>query len=257
MPAEQFIAQLDELAKVEHALCVEYLSVHCALGHDRDPGPDASAHEQAVPDAARAAMNLAMDEMRHLHGVNRALVAARGEAQVARAESVGGVTIGRLGAAELERLADREGAIAAAIDAIYQRLCAVLAAQPTLFQDPTLAEVSSLLDPCPDHSTPLAAVLHPLAEIPPSEYVARAAARPRPPERGGDSGGGQRTRVSRARPDPGHVVRARGRPVPDALDRDRDDGEPERVQRAPRRARGAASVRVRVKARRRWGQQLI
>jgi hypothetical protein len=179
MTAEQFIAQLDELAKVEHALCVEYLSVHCALGHDRGPGPDASAHEHAVHDAARAAMNLAMDEMRHLHGVNRALVAARGEAQVARAESVGGVTIGRLGAAELERLADREGAIAAAIDAIYQRLCAVLAAQPTLFQDPTLAEVSSLLDPCPDHSTPLAAVLQPLAGIPPSEYVR---ARPRDPD---------------------------------------------------------------------------
>src|SRR5215216_3165486 len=127
MTAEQFIAQLDELATVEHALCVEYLSVHCALGHDRDPGPDASAHEQAVHHAARAAMNLAMDEMRHLHGVNRALVAA----------------------------------------------------QPTLFHDATLTEVSSLLDPCPDHSTPLTAVLQPLAGLPPGEYVR---ARPRDPD---------------------------------------------------------------------------
>jgi hypothetical protein len=179
MTAEQFIAQLDELARVEHALCVEYLSVHCALGHDREPGPDASAHERAVHDAARAAMDLAMDQMRHVHGVNRALVAASGEAQMARAESVGGVPIGRLDAAGLERLADREGAIAAALDAIYERLCAVLAAQPTLFQDPTLALVSSLLDPCPDHSTPLAAVLQPLAGIPPSQYVR---ARPRDPD---------------------------------------------------------------------------
>jgi len=179
MTAEQFIAQLDELATVEHALCVEYLSVHCALGHDRDPGPDASAHEQAVHHAARAAMNLAMDEMRHLHGVNRALVAARGEPAVARADGVGGVPIGRLGAAELEHLADRERAIAAAVDAIYQRLCAVLAAQPTLFHDATLTEVSSLLDPCPDHSTPLTAVLQPLAGLPPGEYVR---ARPRDPD---------------------------------------------------------------------------
>jgi hypothetical protein len=171
MTAEQFITQLDELAKVEHALCVEYLSVHCALGHDREPGPDASAHEQAGRTAAQAAENLAMGEMRHLHQVNRALVAARGEAQVARAESVGGVTIGRLGAAELERLADREGGIAAAVDVIYRRLCAVLEAQPTLFAGQTLVEVRSLLGPCPDHSTPLAAVLQPLAGMSPSEYV--------------------------------------------------------------------------------------
>ena len=179
MTAEQFIAQLDELAMVEHALCVEYLSVHCALGHDRDPGPDASAHERAVHDAAQAAMGLAMEQMRHVHDVNRALVAATGQAQVARAESVGGVPIGRLDAAGLERLADRERAIAAAVDAIYQRLCAVLAAQPALFQDPTLTMVRSLLDPCPDHSTPLAGVLQPLAGIPPSEYVR---ARPSDPD---------------------------------------------------------------------------
>ena len=179
MTAEQFVAQLDELAMVEHALCVEYLSVHCALGHDRDPGPEAPAHEHAVHDAARAAMDLAMDQMRHLHDVNRALVAARGEAKVTRAESVGGVPIGRLDAAGLERLADRERAIAAALDATYQRLCAVLAAQPNLFEGPMLAAVSALLDPCPDHSTPLAAVLAPLAGISPSEYVR---ARPHDPE---------------------------------------------------------------------------
>jgi hypothetical protein len=70
---EQVLDELDFLAGVEHSLCVEYLSVHCALGHRLDAA-DEGATARHVAEAAQAAAVLAQDEMRHVHNVNRALV---------------------------------------------------------------------------------------------------------------------------------------------------------------------------------------
>ena len=80
---ERVISELDLLASVEHALCVEYLVIHCALGHDQVPA-DPGEVAQLVSEAAASAAAVAQDEMRHLHGVNRVLVSA-GRARLRRA----------------------------------------------------------------------------------------------------------------------------------------------------------------------------
>ena len=51
---ERVISELDLLASVEHALCVEYLVIHCALGHDQAPA-DRGEVAQRVSEAAASA----------------------------------------------------------------------------------------------------------------------------------------------------------------------------------------------------------
>ena len=170
---EQVLDELDALAAVEHALCVEYLSIHCALGHDTSPAPDLSPH---VPQAAQAAFGLALSEMKHLHRVNRVLTLAGRPPQVGRASSIARDSVCEIrlappSSAELQRLVEREREIASAVDERYLRLCSLFASRPRLFEGDLLEELTFLLDPCPDHSTPLAALDENLDGIPPSGYL--------------------------------------------------------------------------------------
>jgi hypothetical protein len=166
--------ELDRLATVEHSLCVEYLSIQCALGHDMPPA-ETGASAQRVRAAAEAAFVLALGEMGQLHRLNRALTLAGRRPQLGRASSIGDpgseIALGRVRVAELERLLDRERAIASAVDERYARLCAAVASPDALFEGELLEQITSILDPCPDHSLPLAALRDHLAGVPPGEYI--------------------------------------------------------------------------------------
>ena len=146
--------ELDFLASVEHSLCVEYLSVHCALGHDQDPA-GAGTTAQRVADAAQAAAAMAQDEMRHLHDVNRALVDAGRPPQLARALSIprtsgSDVAFGPLNLEQLDRLIERERELASAVDERYARLRPAIAPPNPVFEG-ELSKTDQRSRPAADH----------------------------------------------------------------------------------------------------------
>jgi len=169
--AEEVLQQLDELAAAEHSLCVEYLSVHCALGHDLAPAPEATG--ERVADAAAAALRLALSEMSHLLRVNGVLTLAGRGAQLGRAPSIELVTT-----PELERLLDRELEIARAVDQAYDRVCEA-ASDPDLFEGELQGAVAFLLEPCPDHSSRLDDLRRNLDGIPHEDYLRATPREPR------------------------------------------------------------------------------
>jgi hypothetical protein len=116
-PREQLFDELDHLATVEHALCVEYLLLDCALV-DRGPG-----------------FNLALTAMFQLRMLNDALVAAGQAGDLARATEVRGTpptVFAPLVAGQLDGILDREYAIAVAVDARYAIAGSLLGYVPDL-----------------------------------------------------------------------------------------------------------------------------
>ena len=87
---EQVLDELEFLAKVEHALVIECLSVCYALGYDLGPDEGGPTTGQGS-EAAGAASSLAQQrEMFHLDDLNTALVHANQHAQLDRAASIPG-----------------------------------------------------------------------------------------------------------------------------------------------------------------------
>lgn len=87
---EQVLDELEFLAKVEHALVIECLSVCYALGYDLGPdegGPTTGQGSEAAGAASSLAQN---SEMFHLDDLNTALVHANQHAQLDRAASIPG-----------------------------------------------------------------------------------------------------------------------------------------------------------------------
>ena len=120
---EQALAELEQLAAIEHALIVEYLSVSCVLGHDLDAAEGGPTSPEGR-DGAAAAFALAQIEMFHLAAVVRALVSVGRPVPLARASVIstaGGVQIdlGPPDVEQLPQLVDRGGAIASAVDDRY------------------------------------------------------------------------------------------------------------------------------------------
>jgi hypothetical protein len=171
---DQVLDELDFLASVEHSLIVEYLSVHCALGHDLDPA-DTGEAAQHVFEAAAAAALAAQREMGQLTAVNDALTGAgRPALELTRASSIrgpsGSIALGPLSRPQLERLVDREVELAQAVDERYARLRAAVAASPALFDGDVLVAVKTALD-APDHYLIAAGLKQKLDGIPPSVYL--------------------------------------------------------------------------------------
>ena len=172
---ERVISELELLAGVEHALCVEYLVIHCALGHDQTPAEPGEV-AQRVSEAAASAAAVAQDEMRHLHGVNRVLVAAGRIPCVARAVSITGDSGAELALvpprlAEAEHLLERLRAVAAAVDERYARLRPAIDAEHAVLNGSALEQLSFLLDPAPDHSAPVEAFAAKLEGLAPHQYL--------------------------------------------------------------------------------------
>jgi hypothetical protein len=123
---EQVLDELELLAKVEHALVVECLSVCYALGYDLG-ADEGGPTTKPGGEAAGAASSLAQQsEMFHLDDLNTALVHANRHAQLDRAASIPGgpgpdIPLGPADLAQLQQLVAREQAIATAVDARYAR----------------------------------------------------------------------------------------------------------------------------------------
>lgn len=170
----QVLDELELLATVEHALIVEYLSVHCALGHDleaEEGGPTTDQGSQA----SAAAASLAQGEMFRLKDVNRALVAAGRSAQLGRAASVAapsGTTIplDPPSRAQLERLRRREDDIAAAVDARYQWLRPAVTSGAG-FDNSLLTTIRSVVDDGTTHAAALASLRDALGDVAPAFFL--------------------------------------------------------------------------------------
>jgi hypothetical protein len=122
-PREKLLDELDHLATVEHALCVEYLFLDCALA-ERGSGE-----------------NLALAAMSQLRQLNDALVLAGQPGNMTRAAQVRGtppVAFAPLDASQLDGVLDREYTIAAAVDARYAVAVGLLASVADL--DPELRD---------------------------------------------------------------------------------------------------------------------
>ena len=125
---ESVLDELEVLATIEHALIVEYLSIRCALGHDLD-AQDGGPTTDRGRDAAAAAAQLAQDEMTHFRDINRALVNSERSARLDRAERIANMLVPP-DQTELQRLLDREKAIAMAVDEGYTRLAPAVTTHP-------------------------------------------------------------------------------------------------------------------------------
>ena len=172
---ERVISELDLLASVEHALCVEYLVIHCALGHDQTPA-DPGDVAQRVSEAAASASAFAQDEMRHLHGVNRVLVAAGRTPCVARAVSITGDSGSELPLvpprlAEAEHCLQRLRSVAVAVDERYVRLRSAIDPEHAVLNGSAREQLSFLLDPAPDHRAPVEALAAKLEGLAPHQYL--------------------------------------------------------------------------------------
>lgn len=172
---EDLLDELAHVAAIEHSLCVEYLSVHCALGHDLEPA-DGEAAAQHVAQAAGAASALAFAEMRHVHDVNRVLVRAGRPPELGRASSVRPdsgpkIALGPLTIDQLERLVGRERALASAVEDRYAALRRAVESSPGVFERELLAEIMSVLGRDPNHSQLPAALEKELDGIPSSRYL--------------------------------------------------------------------------------------
>ena len=170
---DQVLDELEQLATVEHALIVEYLSVHCALGHDLEAEEGGATTEQGR-EASAVAAGLAQGEMFRLKDVNRALVAAGRSAQLGRASSTdtGPTTIplDPPTRAQLEQLRQREDDIAAAVDARYGRLRSAVTSDG-VFDGDLLATVRSVLDDGVTHSDALASFRDALGDVAPAFFL--------------------------------------------------------------------------------------
>jgi Ferritin-like len=91
MTRQQVIDELNYLAKVEHALAVEYLYAHYSLNAPeelpKDPEPDDQT--KRIFAAAHEIFMIAVDEMRHLHWVNEALDLLKSPPSLGRADHIG------------------------------------------------------------------------------------------------------------------------------------------------------------------------
>lgn len=169
---EQVLNELEFLATVEHALVIECLSVCCALGSDLDATEGGATTSQGR-DAAGAASALAQSEMFHLKGVNLALLDAGRSAQLGRAASISSDSVATTpldppGLPQLQQLATREQAIAAAIDQRYTQLRPAVTSDP-VFDGDLLNELQSvIIDHGSTHAAAFAAIGDSLGDVAPA-----------------------------------------------------------------------------------------
>jgi hypothetical protein len=173
---EQVLDELEFLARVEHALVVECLSVCYALGYDLgadEGGPTTGPGSEA----AGAAMSLARNtEMFHLDDLDIALIHANRSAQLDYAASIPGgagpdIPLGPPDLAQLQQLVVREQAIAMAVDDRYARLAPAVTSSPE-FDGDLLAELQPIIvDHGTGHAAAFAAITDPLAGLAPGDYL--------------------------------------------------------------------------------------
>ena len=171
---EHVLDELEIIATVEHALIVEYLSICCALGHDLEPEDGGPTTDQCR-EAAAAASLLAQTEMFHFKGINRALVGSGRSARLDRAEGIPN-TSGQLlpvppDQPGLERLLEREAAMATAVDERYTQLAPAVTTHP-VFDGELLDEWRTVIvDSGPTHVGALAGLQSALQGLAAAEFL--------------------------------------------------------------------------------------
>jgi len=170
---EQVLDKLEQLADVEHALIVEYLTVSCALGHDLS-AEEGGATSDEGRQAAGAAMGLAQGEMFHLKDICGALVDAGRTPLVGRASSIADatgvlLTLDPPSAAQLRHVIGREKAIAGAVDAAYAGLAPALT--PEVFDEPLLARLRNVVEFGAAHGEGSTRLRDALGEPPPADFL--------------------------------------------------------------------------------------
>ena len=170
---EQVLDKLEQLADVEHALIVEYLTVSCALGHNLSAEEGGATSDEGRA-AAGAAANLAQDEMFHLRDICGALADAGRTPQLGRASSIADVT-GALvsldppSAAQLRELIGRAKAITSAVDAAYAGLAAALT--PEVFDEPLLSRLRNVVESGAAHGVGTTRLRDALGTPPPADFL--------------------------------------------------------------------------------------
>src|SRR3954452_1147582 len=131
MDRDDVVNEVGILATLEHFFIVECLSIQCALGHDLDEG-EGGASDQRGREAIGVVMNYAkFTLMNRFRNLNSALTDAGRDPELSRAETVSSASHPAMpleppSAADLERLVEREHAIAERIDERYATLAAAL-----------------------------------------------------------------------------------------------------------------------------------
>ncbi len=175
LSSEQVLSELEFLATVEHALIVECLSVHCALGHDLAAASGGPTTEQGSA-AAALASGLAQGEMFHLKGVTNALIAAGRSAPLPRragsisSASVTEIPLAPPTLAQLQQLLTREEGIARAVDERYARLVPAVASD-TVFHGDLLDELRSVIADGQSHVNAFAGFRQSLGDVPPADVL--------------------------------------------------------------------------------------
>ncbi len=171
---DQVLDQVEELARIEHALIVEYLSVQCALGHDLEAA-EGGATSPEGKEAARTAGSLAQSEMLfHLKAICRVLVSAGRIPDLGRAASImdaagGQVSLDPPTVEQLRDVLDREKKITEAVDHAYARLGANLT--PDLFEEDLLAKLRDLVERGDQHAEGAAAIKEALGDPAPPDFL--------------------------------------------------------------------------------------
>jgi hypothetical protein len=176
LTSAQVLDELEFLAAVEHALIVECLSVHCALGHDL-AADEGGAATQPGSDAAAAAASLAQSQMFRFKNITSALLGAgRGSAQLGRADSISSpsvapVPLGPPTAAQLGQLPDREEGIARAVDERYTLLAPAVTSAP-VFAGQALDDLQSVIVTSgPTHAAAFASLREALGTLAPADVL--------------------------------------------------------------------------------------
>ena len=183
MNPQQWLEQLQGLAAIEHALIVDHLQIGCALGTDNGIDTPLGPPSAEGVEAAAAAEALATGDMRHFRALNGLVVAAGLAPVMRRASSIEPASgpplaLGAVTPATFATLADRQRAIATAVEARYAFLERAL---PTV--DPPLpAEVTDqagfVLTVAAGHADRMAGLAGHFGTSPPAGHLRATRAEP-------------------------------------------------------------------------------
>jgi hypothetical protein len=182
---EQVLDDLQYLATVEHALCVNYLQIHYALGGDTEP--EASAGSAArVSSAAQESLSMAFDQMRHLRRVNHVLVLAGREPVLHRAAHVvppsgPAIPLGPFTPELFGLFPERDRSIAATVDQRYARLQSAVASPDSPFEGELLDQINVVLASAADHTTAVGVLADHLTGPEPAEFLRATRVEPADP----------------------------------------------------------------------------
>ncbi|MGP4049717.1 ferritin-like domain-containing protein [Streptomyces sp. 2A115] len=178
---EEVVAELEYLATVEHALCVEYLFAHYSLNAPMRLPDDASPLTRRIFAAAEEVFSVAVDEMRHLRWVNEALGALGRPPRLGRATRIHRdldhlFELRPLSPEQLDWFIDVERPSQQAgtgVDGMYVRLHQTLTGNPDEFPEhDRLAHLIKLvIDEGQDHFRRFTAVKGHLEGLSPDQYL--------------------------------------------------------------------------------------